>query len=114
MPLVDRIGIDNIEFCAPCLRDTVLGGGGDQALSAEAVCEYLRDLAGILGRAPTQAMGEGRVDLLPLSTDARLSLLRVLRRRPALPRVKELFGSWRSAVAAAGLESTPGKGKRRA
>lgn len=103
VPLLDRLGIDRLDFCAPCLRDTVLGGGGDASMSAEGVCQYLRDLAAVMGRVPTQAMGEGRVDLLPLTTDQRVAQLKVVLRRPSVARVKELFGSWRAALVAAGV-----------
>lgn len=101
VPLVDRLGIDRLDLCAPCLRDTVLGGGGDATMSKEGVCQYLRDLTAALGRVPTQANGEGRVDLLPLTTDRRVHLLQVLQRRPTVARVKELFGSWRDALVTA-------------
>lgn len=107
--LVDRLGIDKLEFCAPCLRDTVLGGGGNSSLAAEAIRQYVRDLAAAVGRPPTQAMGEGRVDLLPLQTPERVALLRVLQRRPSLTRVKEVFGSWREAAVAAGVSAPRGR-----
>lgn len=103
VPLVNRLGIDRLDFCAPCLRDTVLRRKGDPDMSAEDICQYLRDLTAVLGRAPTQTMGDGQIDLRPLTTDERLAILKVLQRRPSVARVKEVFGSWRAALAAAGV-----------
>ena len=103
IPLVDRLGIDSLDFCAPCLRDTILRGTGDPTMSAEDICHYVRDLTEVLGRVPTQAMGDGQMDLLPFTTEERLARLKVLLRRPTVQRVKEVFGSWRAALVAAGV-----------
>ena len=114
VPLIDRLGMDRLEFCAPCLRDTVLQGGASPSLSAASISEFLRQFAAAMGRAPTQAHGEGRVDLREFETEKRLAVLRVLRGRPTVDRVKELFGSWRAALVAAQVLEECGRLPRKA
>ena len=96
-PLVQRFGIDNLDFCAPCLRDTVLRAGDDAALREEVVT-YLRDLTEVLQQIPHQGFGEGLDDFRGMDFNQRLAVLRVLRRKPTVRRVKEVFGSWLQAL----------------
>lgn len=98
LPLVQRLGIDRLEFCAPCLRDTVLQGTGDDSMPSKATRAYLRELAELIGRVPPQAFGEGMDYLHDLRTNERLALLQLLRRKPTVKRVKQLFGSWLNAL----------------
>lgn len=98
LPLVSRLGIDQLDFCAPCLRDTVLQDTGSETLSKEDVLAYLRDLTGVLQRIPNQGFGEGMNDLGDLSTDERTAILRLLNRKPTVRWVKEIFGSWFNAL----------------
>ncbi len=102
-PLIQRLGIDRIDFCAPCLRDTVLQDSGNYNASRNDVCSYLRDLAGVLERVPTQNFGEGTHDLFYLNTQERLAVLQVLRKKPSLSQVRNLFGSWLNALIEAGV-----------
>jgi hypothetical protein len=97
-PLVKRLGIDQLDFCAPCLRDTVLQSSGNDSLSKEKVLSYLRDLATVLQRIPNQNFGEGIEDLQGLDFQERLTVLQILRKKPTVRRVKELFGSWLKAL----------------
>ncbi len=101
-PLVRRLGIDRLDFCAPCLTATLFGSGSEVA-SPEDVQQYLRGLSEVLGRIPSQDFGDGMGDLRDLTTEERLSVLTELRQRPSQKRVKELFGSWFHALIAAGL-----------
>ncbi len=103
VPLVERLGIDRLDFCAPCLRDTVLQGTGDDSASAESIGKYLRALATAIGCVPTQNFGEGTTDLLDLDTKERVAVLKLLRRKPTVRRVKALFGSWLNALIQAGV-----------
>jgi hypothetical protein len=103
VPLVERLGIGHLDFCAPCLRDTVLQGSGSDSLSEEAVLNYLRDLADVLKRVPNQNFGEGVEDLHGYDSEERLAILKVLKGKPTLDRVKELFGSWLEALVEAGV-----------
>jgi len=102
-PLVKRLGIDQLDFCAPCLRDTVLQGSGNDLLPKSKVLIYLRDLSNVLQRVPSQSFGEGLGDLQDLDFQERLAVLQVLRRKPTVGRVKELFGSWLKALVEAEL-----------
>lgn len=101
-PLVKRLGIDHLDFCSPCLCETVLNDGNPE-LSEQAILAYLHDLTDVLQRVPAQGF-ESRMDaLLNMSFDERLALLRVLGRKPSIGRVKELFGSWLQALIKAGV-----------
>lgn len=97
-PLVKRLGINQLDFCAPCLMDTVLQSSGKEDLSRQEVLTYLRDLADVLQRVPSQNFGEGMNDLYDLSTTERLSILQILKGKPTARRVRELFGSWLKAL----------------
>jgi hypothetical protein len=102
-PLVKRLGINQLDFCAPCLSDTLFQGSGNGALSRQDVLAYLRNLADVLQRVPAQNFGEGMNDLDDLSAEERLAVLQVLKRKPTVDRVKELFGSWLKALIEAGV-----------
>jgi hypothetical protein len=102
-PLVQRFGIDGLDFCAPCLRDTVLQGTGDDAASREKVLTYLRDLTNILQRIPPQGFGEDLNDFRDLDFNQRLAVLQKLQGKPTVRRVKELFGSWLQALIESGI-----------
>jgi hypothetical protein len=58
----------------------------------------VRDLTEVLQRVPSQGFGEAVHDLRDLSTQERLALLKLLRRKPSVERVKVLFGSWFQAL----------------
>lgn len=103
IPLIERLGIDRLDFCAPCLRDTVLQGSGDNSASKKSIIDYLRDLTALLGHVPRQNFGEGKTDLLNLETEDRIALLKLLRRKPTINRIKVVFGSWRDALVKAGI-----------
>ena len=97
-PFVKKIGIDQLDFCAPCLSATLFQTSGDETLSRQDVLGYLRDLADVLQRVPPQDFGEGAGDLQGLNPEERLAILKVLKNRPTTRRVKELFGSWLEAL----------------
>lgn len=98
VPLAERLGMDGLDFCAPCLRDAVLQNTGDDSMPREYICNYLRDLAALIERVPPQSFGEGMNDLIDLGYDDKLRLLRLLQKKPSLKRVKEVFGSWLNAL----------------
>jgi hypothetical protein len=99
---VKRFGLDQLDFCSPCLRDTLLHSG-NESLSKQEVLTYLRDLTDALQRVPPQDFGRGVNDLHGLSTQERLTVLQILKRKPTVRRVKELFGSWLKALIEAGI-----------
>lgn len=103
-PLLERLGIDQLDFCSPCLSSALFQNQAtDDSASHEQIKAYLQDLANVLGRIPSQNFGEGKYDLRELNTDERLAVLRVLQRKPTLRRVKELYGSWFKALVDAEL-----------
>jgi len=102
-PLVKRLGIDQLDFCAPCLKHTVLQQTGNNSLPRDDVLTYLRDLTEVLQRVPSQSIGEGVDDLRDLTTQERLSLLKLLQRKPSVGRVKGLFRTWFEALLEAGV-----------
>jgi hypothetical protein len=101
VPLVERLGIDDLDFCAPCLSEALFEGSG--SCSKGEVLNYLRDLADMLQRVPNQNFGEEENDLKGLDFQERLTLLQILKRKPTIGRVKELFGSWLNALVQAGI-----------
>lgn len=104
MPLIERLGINQLDFCSPCLSNALFRNQAtDDSASQGEIKAYLRDLAGVLGRIPSQNFGEGMYDLRDMNTDERLAVLRVLQRKPTLRRVKELYGSWFKALIGAEL-----------
>ncbi len=103
MPLIERLGIDRLDFCAPCLRDTILQGTGNNSMSEKNILKYLQDLALLLERVPHQSFGEGKADILDMSNSERMAFLKLLRNKPTTVRVKSVFGSWLNALIQAGV-----------
>jgi hypothetical protein len=101
VPFVERLGINHLDFCSPCLSDALFQGS--DSLSKDQILSFLQDLSGLLQRVPTQNFGEGVEDLHSLDFQERLALLRVLQQKPTIGRVKELFGSWLKALIEAGI-----------
>lgn len=102
-PLVKRLGIERLDFCAPCLKETVLPRSGSNNTEKGKICEFLKQLTSILERIPPQGFGEGMDDLIDLDRDTRLELLRLFKQKPSLKRVKAVFGSWLKALIEAGI-----------
>lgn len=101
-PLVKRLGINHVDFCSPCPCEAF--SEGSDTIPADQVSSYLQDLENVLQRVPKQNFGgQGFEDLLGINYQERLALLRVLKRKPTIDRVKELFGSWLRALIEAGV-----------
>lgn len=103
LPLIEGQGIDEIDFCAPCLRGAVLQGSGNDKAGRTAVLKYLSALSKVIGRVPPQNFGEGIADLRKLSRGDRAKLLRLLLNKPTVKCVKSHFGSWLNALIKAGV-----------
>jgi hypothetical protein len=101
-PFVKRLGINQLDFCAPCLRD-ILFYSGNESLSREETIIYLQDLANSIKRVPIQDFGQGIQDFIDLSTEERSKVLQILKRRPTIKWIKELFGSWLNALVESGI-----------
>lgn len=102
-PLVIRLGINGLDFCSPCLQSIVFKGTGNPSLSKEQILEYLRNLTNALQQIPHQGFGEGMEDLRYLDRHERLEIVKLLRDKPSVVRVKQLFGSWLKALIDAGV-----------
>jgi hypothetical protein len=98
--LIARTGVDEIDTCHVCLRQA-LQDKGWPASSPKDVIAVLQALSEALGRPPKTTDLAGRLDLRDLTPDQRLTVVRALRVKPATARIKELFGSWKEAVARA-------------
>jgi len=103
VPLVQRLGIDRLDFCAPCLRDTIFQGTGNDSASEQDILKYLQDLTSVLGIVPPQNFEESVTDLLDLTDDERLTLLKLLKKKPTVERVKLVFDSWLNALIQSGV-----------
>jgi hypothetical protein len=102
-PLVTRLGINGLDFCSPCLQSIVFPGTGNPSLSKEQILEYLRNLTNALQQIPHQGFGEGMEDLRYLDKHERIEIIKLLRDKPSVGRVKQLFGSWLKALIDAGV-----------
>lgn len=97
---VERLGIEQIDLCNPCLRPLITT---TPVQSREKILDYLRKLSELIERVPVNDFGS-RVDvLLGLTTRQRVALLSHLDERPSLQSIKQQFGSWFAALVAAGV-----------
>lgn len=110
-PLARRLGVRQLNFCAPCLSDSILQTPRTNA-NPEEIIAYLRSMARLIGRAPRQGFGEGMSDLLPFGDRERIAIIKLLATRPPTSEVKHHFGTWKDALAAAGLKLAPGRKKQ--
>jgi hypothetical protein len=101
-PIVKRLGVERLIFCAPCFQAVVFSDG-DPAASREQVLTYLKRIANLIGRNPSQDFGRDMKDFGDLNDVERIALFNLLKTKPALGRVKELFGSWKNALAASDI-----------
>jgi len=103
MPLIERLGINCLDYCAPCLKEIILPDTGNDKSSRQEIIDYLQTLALLLGRVPSQDFGVTTFDIQGLSNDNRLAVLQLLQRKPSLHRVKCEFKSWLAALIDAGV-----------
>ncbi|HEY1790470.1 MAG TPA: hypothetical protein VGJ73_20150 [Verrucomicrobiae bacterium] len=101
-PIIRRLGIERLEFCAPCVSGPLYNIGNTKASRAE-IADYLKQLTDLVQRVPAQDFGSGLDDLIGLTTDDRLALFKLLLQKPSLRRVKRLYGSWLNALIEAGI-----------
>lgn len=100
-PLTKRLGMNHLDFCSPCLRDTLLNNIGDNSLTREEIISYMQKLTEIIYIIPTKDFGKKIEDLRNLTYDQRVKLLTLFKRKPSLQRVESLFGSWLNALVVA-------------
>ncbi len=101
--LVSRLSINGLDYCSPCLRDIVFPYTGNPSSSKEEIREYLIKLSDALKQIPHQGFGEGMKDLRYLDKQERLMILTILKEKPSVGRVKQLFGSWLEALIDSGI-----------
>ena len=101
--LVERLSIEELDFCPPCLSACVLQHSGSPTMPAAGVARYLRKLAKLLEAIPSQGFGERRGDLLALPRERRPELIRHLRRKPSVRRVKQCYRTWLRALIRSGV-----------
>jgi hypothetical protein len=106
VPMARMFGVNNITYCSPCLEEALFRPGNPHLSKAECL-SHVKELARAIGRPPSQTLvyknspsylskfgqPEDRIKLIPL-----------LKRKPTLERVKELFGSWQNALVEAGVK----------
>lgn len=102
-PLTKRLGMDHLDFCAPCLKKIVYQGTGDKNASREQIIEFVHDFTNTLQQIPSQGFGEGMNDFEGMNFDQRTAVFRVLQRKPSTERVKAVFGSWLQLLIEAGV-----------
>ncbi len=106
LPLIRRIGINQIVFCGPCLTDIYFNEvsvRGTHDISHEDVLSYVQELASLLDYVPPRDFGTTPEDTASLTTEQQRAIFELLQRRPSIQRVRELFGSWFQALVEAGV-----------
>ena len=101
-PFVLRLGINQLDFCSPCLRDALFNIGNTRSRKAEIV-DFVRNLTHALGRVPPQDYGRGMTDLRDMTTKERKVVLEILLKKPSPYRIKVVFKNWLAALIAAGV-----------
>ena len=102
-PLTKRLGgMENINFCSPCLRDILLCSGNER-VTKEEIIKYIRELTEILQQIPPQNFGNETNTLQEFDPKEWENILILLKNKPTPKRVKELFGSWLQALIDAGV-----------
>lgn len=93
LPLVELVGgIKRIDFCSPCL--SIIYDEGNDNLTRQEVLSYFKELTNILQRVPNYDFGRRKGEFIDFDTKERLDLLKLLKKKPSIGRIKELFGSW--------------------
>lgn len=95
--LIERIGVESIDFCTACFHQGLTAEGSSVATKDDAIA-VLQTLLQHLGRPPVVADLSGRFPLASLSSGARQAIVLALLVKPTGGRVKELFGSWGAAI----------------
>lgn len=102
VPLVERLGVEGLDFCSPCLTNALLADGAAD-VPMEEILTYIRDLTSTLSRIPSGDFGRNVSDFHGLNIDERIAIFRLLMGKPSLLRVKYVFGSWLNALIKAGV-----------
>ena len=101
-PFIERLGIDRLVFCSPCMRDAIFFNGRSDT-SREDVLEYASRLALLAGRVPPDGFGTHVEDFVGLDDESRAAILTLLCRKPSKERITKLFGKWFDVLVASGV-----------
>lgn len=102
---IQRLGVDQIDICNPCLTSALQFGAGQRDdANAQEVADFARDICHAVGRIVSQRVGYMEPStLLGLTTNERLRVLEILALRPSPSAIKATHGSWLGALIAAGV-----------
>ena len=90
------------DVCAVCLTKALILDGVPDSSGEEAL-SFVKQLVDALERIPPQQLPDPVAALAPLTRDQRITVIKLLIRRPTVSRVRELFGSWLQALVAANV-----------
>ena len=100
-PLVQKIGINNIDYCSPCLTDSLLKNGNDMMKKSDIII-YIKDLVELIERVPSQSyVQEIASEIKDFDSERRFKILTILKQKPSIKRVKSIFKSWLKALVVA-------------
>lgn len=103
VPFANRLGMDRIDFCAPCMKETIGYEAGVPNCDREGMLSYLRRLADAIQRVPSQGFEEHVETFTTLSDEERVRLFKALKGKPRARAIKAAFGSWFNALCEAGI-----------
>ena len=83
-PFIKRLGVNQLDFCAPCLSSILFKDTGSDSLTKEDIIKFLKDLSNEIQRVPSQDFGDGMYDIAGMTTAERLTLLQILKKKPTL------------------------------
>lgn len=101
--LVRKLRLDHFDFCPVCLLEITSGQGENDNATKQEVIEYIHVLTNILQYVPSYYFGGGKEDFIDMDSSQRFEVFKLLKRKPSITRVKDLFGSWFAALVEAGI-----------
>ncbi|HOX40817.1 MAG TPA: hypothetical protein PK263_01320 [bacterium] len=99
--IIKNLGMDQIDFCGSCLQSSE--STYDNSFTKQETLTYIKKLSSILQQIPPQDFGIMTPYFSGLSTEKRLEVFEIVKRRPTVERIEELFGSWLNALICAGI-----------
>jgi len=103
MAIVERLGVNNLNYCAPCISSFAFQNTGNQNATKDDIIQYLCVLSSAIEQIPRQGYGENKDDLRFLNPNQCFAIIQILKTKPTVERVKQLFGSWLKALIASGI-----------
>jgi hypothetical protein len=91
-----------IDVCGWCLQSAIFRPTGEAGATRESAIAYLRELAQVLGGAPSYRWSQAHETPIGLPTEQRVRIVQLWKVRPSQQSIKHLFGNHRQALAEAG------------